>query len=64
MTEPAPARPDSELPASASEEAKPAAPIERPPTRHSRTYGRVPVDEAASGRRARLRHPARGGVRH
>ena len=34
-----------------------------PASRQSIKYGKPPVDEKASGRRARLRHPARGTPR-
>jgi hypothetical protein len=35
-----------------------------PLSRQSIKYGKPPIDENASGRRARLRHPARGGARN
>jgi hypothetical protein len=34
-----------------------------PPSHHSQKYGRPPIIEGASGRRARLRHPVRGAPR-
>jgi hypothetical protein len=34
-----------------------------PKSKQSITFGKPPIDPNASGRRARLRHPARGGVR-
>jgi hypothetical protein len=44
-----------ELPPEAAKE-----PVLRQPIR----YGKPAVDAKASGRRARLRHPARGAARH
>ncbi len=38
-------------------------PPKMPVSRQSITYGRPPIDENASGRRARLRRPPRGGAR-
>ena len=35
-------------------------PPKQPVSRQSITYGKPPIDENASGRRARLRHPRRG----
>ncbi len=43
-------------PASTPEPASPAMPI----SRQSIKYGKPPIDEKASGRRARLRHPRKG----
>jgi hypothetical protein len=45
----------------ASDEASATGP--KPPPRHSRSYGVQPPAEGSSGRRARLRHPARGAPR-
>ena len=43
-------------------------PVREPPkmpvSRQSIKYGKPPIVENASGRRARLRHPARGAPRH
>ena len=39
-------------------------PPKMPASRQSIKYGKPPIDENSSGRRARLRHPARGGARN
>ena len=39
-------------------------PPKMPASRQSIKYGKAPIDENASGRRARLRHPARGTARN
>jgi hypothetical protein len=39
-------------------------PPRMPASRQSIKYGKPPIDENASGRRARLRHPARGAARN
>jgi hypothetical protein len=48
----------SSTPARPPEAAPPAA--APPVSRQSIKYGKPPIDENASGRRARLRHPRRG----
>jgi hypothetical protein len=61
---------DAALPRPPSPQPAPTADLDGAPepqlpiSRHSRLYGRQPIDENASGRRARLRHPARGAARH
>ena len=39
-------------------------PPEMPVSRQSIKYGKAPIDENASGRRARLRHPGRAAARN
>lgn len=41
----------------------PPEPAKQPVARQSISYGKPPLDEKASGRRARLRHPSRGATR-